>query len=407
MPRQFTAETNQHYTPDPEAGPAPASGRLLSGRDPRLVLADAREALERGEWAESAHGFQELLLVPGYAAEARYGLGWIELQQGATDRAHALFREATEADSGHANSWFARGRVTEGTSVDDAIECYQHALTANPDHYGAAERLRLLHEPKAAAPSIHARTLNPAAEPAAATGAPQTHATAGALETHAAPGWPELASLPEPGDLGVVEYLQQDNSPVAKDALARIESLNRSGHFRVSAHLQRILTRFALLFVPAVILAYILYHVTPLTIGGTTFHFYNGNSTELILGAVALWALWTAWTLLDCTTNTVTIRNARIKWTHGVLNKHTETLDVWTARDVEFDQNLLQRVTDDGTLTCRGTTHDRPRRFRKGQLKPLSLTGIATAGELEDIYAMLLDLKFLLRAHPGLKGIIQ
>lgn len=380
--------------------PSKHAAREAPFQDLRLVLATARDALEKREWTESANAFERLLSDPRYAAEARYGLGWIELQQGSRDRAEGLFREAIQYDPGHANAWFALGRVTEESSVDEAIRCYRRALAANPEHYSASERLRLLDEPEAPAgvSSLHESMFMPTADRARMTVQPASDADGSSRG---------IAGLADPGGLGIVEYLQRDNSELARDALARIEALNRSSRFRFTAHLQSVVTRFALMVVPAVILAYILYHITPLTIGHTTVHFYSNNSTQLILAAVAVWGVWTTWTLLDCATNTVTIRNARIRWTHGVLNKRTETLDVWTARDVELDRDLVQRLTGDGTLTFKGTTHDRARRLHKGQFKPLRLIGVARADELEGIYALLLDLKFLLRAHPGLKGIIQ
>src|SRR5262245_31659457 len=116
----------------------------LDNPDPRLVLAGAREALEGQRWAESERAFTQLLSYPGYAAEARYGLGWIELQQGSAYRAAAMFREATDCDPGHANAWYALGFLAEDRSVDEAIADYRRALAANPSHHGAAERLRLL-----------------------------------------------------------------------------------------------------------------------------------------------------------------------------------------------------------------------------------------------------------------------
>ena len=109
-----------------------------------LVFAAARDALEKQQWAASVGGFTELLSSPRYAADARYGLGWIELQQGSMDRAGALFREATQYNERHANAWYALGRLAEARSMPEAIADYRRAVAAEPTHYGAAERLRLL-----------------------------------------------------------------------------------------------------------------------------------------------------------------------------------------------------------------------------------------------------------------------
>lgn len=364
-----------------------------SQHDPRKVLASAREALEQQRWDESSNAFEQLLDAPAYGAEARYGLGWIALQQGDPERAAGLFRDAVERDSAHANAWFALGRLTEDASVDEAIDCYRHAVAANPQHYGALERLRLFDPP----------TTTPAADsgPTHLFGA--SSASRSDIASVADP--PPQAAIP--GEVGIVEFLRRDNTDIAREALERIASLERVSHFRAMAHLQSLARRLTLIVLPASILAYVLYHITPLTVGGKEIHFYGKNVTELILGAVLVWGISATWTVLECVTNTVTIRNARIRWTHGVLSKHTETLDLWTARDVDLHRNVLQRLTGDGTLCFRGTTHDRPRRFGKGQPRPLRLAGVAGGPELDAIYALLLDLKFLLRAHPGMKGIIQ
>ena len=63
------------------------------GSDAAVALAAARAALQRGRYDESAAFFAQLLSAPGYGAEGRYGLGFIELQQGFPERAAALFRE--------------------------------------------------------------------------------------------------------------------------------------------------------------------------------------------------------------------------------------------------------------------------------------------------------------------------
>lgn len=360
-----------------------------------LVFAAARDALEKQQWAASVGGFTELLSSPRYAADARYGLGWIELQQGSLDRAAALFQEATQYNERHANAWYALGRLTEARSVPEAIADYRRAVAAEPTHYGAAERLRLLGQ--AGERSSHD-------EPPSA---PAPNAAAAIPWTGVDRATDQSVELPDPGQLGVVEFLHRDKSPVSQQALARINSLNRSTRFRFAAHIEQLLKRFVLLVGPAAAISYILFHITPLQIGSSTVHFYSSTVRAVIELAILAWAAWAGWTLLDCVTNTVTIANGRIRWGHGVLDKHFETLDVWTVRDIDLDRNALQRLTGDGTLTFKGTLHDRPSWSRRRGARPLSLTGIARGDELDRIYADLLDLKFLLRANPGLKGIIQ
>ena len=378
----------------------PVADLAAGGRDPRLVLAQARDALEQGRLDESADAFHELARHPRFAAEADYGLGWIELQEGSAEQAQARFRDVIARDPGHANAWYALGTLTEEHSVDDAIDCYRHALGADPDHFSAAQRLRLLGESPAPVATAAESGIGLA-------GFGQATASPGAAAVSHNAGPDAFASIADPGELGIEDFLRRDGSEIARDALTRIESLDRSTRFRISARLQQFAVRLAGLLIPAIVIGKVLYAVTPFRIGNSTIHFSSGSETTLVLAAVGVWALWGVWMILDCLTNTITIRNARIRWTRGVLNKRTETLDVWTARDVELERNLLQRLTCDGTLTFRGTTHDRRRRVGKGKFTPLHLTGVARGEELDHVYALLLDLKFLLRAHPGLKGIIQ
>jgi tetratricopeptide (TPR) repeat protein len=394
----------------PSARLEPGS-RRLTGSEPRFVLARAREALAEHRWGESAKAFAHLLSSPGYEAEARYGLGWIELHEGSADRAEVLFREAIDYDPQHANAWFALGHLAETRSAEEAIADYRKTLAANPEHFGAAERLRQLGQ----APSMFIAAAPPPA--AGRTLASGSASAPGQMPPRAGESGPSMAAgastkdppgdLSDPGTLGVVEFLRRDNNPISQQALARITSLERSNGFRSTAHLQDLIVRFVVVVGLAAVMAKIAYAITPVTVGGHAIHFYSRNVTQVIVAAFAVWAGWALWTLLDCATNTVTITNGRIRWTRGVLNKHTETLDVWTARDIELERNLLQRLTRDGTLTFKGTLHDRPRRLHKGQFKPLRLTGIGHGAELDQIYALLLDLKFLLRAHQGVKGIIQ
>ena len=294
--------------------------------------------------------------------------------------------------------------------MEEAIRDYRRALIANPSHRGAADRLRALgHAPTATTPpATSAPEPGHASEPPAGGAEGFEHVAQNTHPVGVPASAPSPASDPTgPGQLGVVDFLRRDNNQVAKDALARIEALDRHRRFRVTARLQHLVVVSIVVIGLAEVIAHVLYQITPLQIGSTTIHFYSSGVTHVIVAAIVGCAAWSVWTLLNCVTNTVTIANGRIRWTRGVLNKHTETLDVWTARDIEFDRNLVQRLTRDGTLTFKGTLHDRPSRLHKGQSKPLRLTGIDHGADLEEIYALLLDLKFLLRAHQGVKGIIQ
>src|SRR5271154_2544231 len=140
---------------------------------------------------------------------------------------------------------------------------------------------------------------------------------------------------PDPRRLGVVEFLRRDQSSLSRHALDCIDSLNRTNRFRATAHLQDLLTRLALLVGSAALASCVLWLLAPVQIGSGTVRFDASNVYEVIALAGLLWAVWAAWTLLDCLTNTMTITNGRIRWGHGVLDKHFEALDVWTVGDID------------------------------------------------------------------------
>jgi len=204
-----------------------------------------------------------------------------------------------------------------------------------------------------------------------------------------------------------VEFLRRDQSSLSRHALDCIDSLNRTNRFRATAHLQDLLTRLALLVGSAALASCVLWLLAPVQIGSGTVRFDASNVYEVIALAGLLWAVWAAWTLLDCLTNTMTITNGRIRWGHGVLDKHFEALDVWTVGDIDLGRNALQRLTGDGRLIFRGTRHDRPSGSPARRARQLTLTGVARGRELEGVYVQLLYLNFLLRAHPGLEGVFR
>ena len=210
---------------------------------------------------------------------------------------------------------------------------------------------------------------------------------------------------PHPRQLGVVEFLRRDQSSLSRQALHCIESLNQTSRFRVTAHLQALLRRLALLVGPAALAAYVLWRIAPLQIAGVTVRFDSGNAYELVAVAGLAWAASAIWTLLDCMTNTITITNGRIRWGHGVLDKHFEALDIWTLGDIDLARNALQRLTGDGTLILKGTRHGSSAGSAVHRPRQLSLAGVAHGHELERVYVSLLYLNYLLRAHPGLEDL--
>jgi hypothetical protein len=71
------------------------------------------------------------------AGEA-FELGYIAMQEGETELAEALFHEAVSIDPGHANAWFALGRLCD--SDDEALGHYRCALEAEARRLGSLSR---------------------------------------------------------------------------------------------------------------------------------------------------------------------------------------------------------------------------------------------------------------------------
>jgi hypothetical protein len=322
----------------------------------------------------------------------------VELELGSSPRARALFQEAVELDVGHANAWYQLGRLAEAGSVPLAIGYYHNALAAEPSHHGAAQRLELLD----GSPSQSARANAPGPP------GPAVRAGQGAREGALDAGLRTPMAEYESGPLGIEQMLRADQSDISRQAVAVIDSLRLTARLHFSAQLQKLTRRLVLIVGSAAVTAYVLFHATPFQIGGSTVHFYQADVRDVTLGAVAVWLMTAAISFLRCVTSVVTIANARMRIERGILHRWVETVDLWIVNDIDLDRDLIQRLTGDGTVTFKGTRHDRPRRWSRAKgSQPLKVTGLARGPELDRIYRQLLDLKFLLRANPIVKGIIQ
>lgn len=108
-------------------------------RDPSLPSAHFFEGLAylRWEkWSQAAADMQaELALVPG-DLDAKYTLGFIDLQQQRVDAALALFSEVVAAQPTYANAQYQIGKIMlDRGQLDDAIKHLQIAARLTPDAY--------------------------------------------------------------------------------------------------------------------------------------------------------------------------------------------------------------------------------------------------------------------------------
>jgi tetratricopeptide (TPR) repeat protein len=112
-------------------------------------LRQAEAAYSAGDLETSARLFAGVTRSAdkGSAAEAFYGLGMLALATRRQDEASRLFRAATLADPGHANSWYQLGCLAEPHSHEEAIQDLRRALAIDPQHVSASRRLAMLTPP--------------------------------------------------------------------------------------------------------------------------------------------------------------------------------------------------------------------------------------------------------------------
>jgi hypothetical protein len=92
----------------------------------------------------------------------------------------------------------------------------------------------------------------------------------------------------------------------------------------------------------------------------------------------------------------ITIQKGRVQIKEGILFRRLSNLELWRVSDIELQRTFLNLLTGDGTLVI-GLHHG----------GKLTVRGLARGTQLEDMYQKLLNLVFLLRSNPLVKGIIN
>ena len=96
-------------------------------------------------------------------------------------------------------------------------------------------------------------------------------------------------------------------------------------------------------------------------------------------------------------TTRVHVARGRVQIETGILTRQKTNIELWRVDGVELKRSWVNRLTGDGTLLL--TVHTPHRVY--------AVTGVATGPRLEGMYQALLNLVFLLRSNPNIKGIIQ
>jgi membrane protein YdbS with pleckstrin-like domain len=288
----------------------------------------------------------------------------ILLSRGDTAKAAASFQQSLQANPQHANALYQLGFITERRGLlNEAVGYYSRALAADPQHASAKTRIAALQR------------------------SPEHAAPGGSVQRTATPSPPLSPSVGVPSQqYGVYEFLQQDATPISKQTIALMDALA--------------------IEVRPPLLAYV-------------GHFLRGvlRSTFIILLSIASLGIFPVLALIvgsiKVSTTRFRVARGRLQIEKGVFSKRLTNVDLWRVRNIDLERTLLNRMTGDGTmvflLTPEPTTEGRRHREKHPHMRDqiVEVTGLARGSRLEHTFQQLLNLTFLLRGNPVVKGIIQ
>jgi membrane protein YdbS with pleckstrin-like domain len=144
----------------------------------------------------------------------------------------------------------------------------------------------------------------------------------------------------------------------------------------------------------------------------------------ITLLAVAVLMLFIGW--LRVATTRLAIHSGRLQIEAGIFHKRMRNYDIWRIQNAELDRHLLNRITGDGTLVLTLTIPVLPKSAAVGRkagltrsiaaqrsewedpnLRVIHVVGLARGEALKELYQAFLNLAFLMRGNPILKGIVQ
>jgi membrane protein YdbS with pleckstrin-like domain len=190
---------------------------------------------------------------------------------------------------------------------------------------------------------------------------------------------------------GPYEFLLQDGSPLSRDTIKVMDALRMRRHPRMSAFLGKLLRRLL------VVLGGVLLTVAAPKTGAPD---PQKAFETLGLALAAVGTLSALRTVLLISTTRVTIDKGRLQIEKGILARRLTNIELWRVEDIDFRQTLLNRVTGDGILII----HPLPR--ARGNAKDIVVPGLARGRKLREMHQELLNLTWLLRSSPAVKGVI-
>jgi TolA-binding protein len=363
------------------------------------LLASARDLYEQRRYDEARHAFLELAEIPSTAAEAQYGLGLISLSLGDPGAAEPHLQQAVALDPAHANALYELGTLREQSQqIPDALSYYRRAVAASPGHVSAL----------AALGRLGGNTGPPVQPPAPIVSA--HNLPAGIVQ-------PSAAGLSADNLPSVYQFLLEDPTPISQQTVQLIRRVECATRPRYLAYVGRYFARTlgttvilgAALVVINVALNLLRDHSSSSVPAAATV-----SRISAILGVcIALLPLCVAvigYVCVSCTY--IRIQKGRLQIEKGVFRKHLNNIDFWRVHNIDLDRRLINRLTGDGTLVFSLTFGIVPENYqrRRKRTKPdhvIEVCGIAQDAELVELHQDLLNLTFLLRGNPIVKGIIQ
>jgi pSer/pThr/pTyr-binding forkhead associated (FHA) protein/membrane protein YdbS with pleckstrin-like domain len=350
---------------------APSSPHSTDDPDAKAALEAGKRHFSAGRFGESEVAFARAQKAPGTEAEALYGLALIRTKAGDFTAAVELLSESLVKNPRDLRPLYQLGVVAEKQGLpDEARAAYEAVVTRDPTHEGAQNAIARLSVPIPARPVENRRAEWP----------PSITETT------------ETQGVQAPGTYGVYRYLCADDSLLSRDTRALLDRLHYTRRPHLSAYLGTALAH-AGMSVLAVAAASRLTRLEVTYVDGSRVMPFHGLPTTVTVIVVLLLALhW-----MKVVTTNVRIDRGRLQITAGVLRRSVTNIELWRVEDVQLRKGCIQRLTGDGVIAL--TVGKRKR-------NPLRIVGLARGQELSDVYEDMLNLVFLLRGNPVVKGII-
>jgi len=343
----------------------------------QALIDEAKQLFREHKLQLSEEKFTQVLVMGHRVADAHFGLGVVCLEEGRVSDSRAHFSAVLAERPEDANAFYYLGVVAQKQSDPSlATVMYERALSLNPSHQSARAELATLR----ARPTVSSQTAVPDATRR------------------------EVADGPlQGGRYGVYEYLLQDASPLSRQTISLIDSLRTDRHPRFIAH-SRIVSFLAFLLLLIGAIAVAMTEILTLTVCthsdcSWTYGLPPEVWSELSLG-IALWLVLILFNYLEVRTTHIVLDRGRLQVTRGILRRSLVNVELWRVHDIKLRQTFLNRLTGDGTVAFYIEQGSRR------ESDEFVLTGLASGRRLPEIYQQLLNLVFLLRSNPVVKGII-